>query len=60
MLLVTHPPAFGGQPLPGTHGRQGTEDRHQIPLTPNLYPKYGKPALFVEEGDSFHESGYLL
>jgi hypothetical protein len=60
VLLVPDPPAFGSQPLPSTHGRQGAKDRHLVPLASDLYPKYGEPALFIEEGDPLYESGDLF
>ena len=32
VLFIPDPPSFCGQPLPGAHRRQGTEDGYQVPL----------------------------
>jgi hypothetical protein len=60
VLLVPDPPTFSGQPLPGAHRRQGAKDRNLVPLAADLYPEYGEPALFIEEGDPLYESGDLF
>src|ERR1035441_6237044 len=60
VLLIPDPPSLCGQPLPRTHRRQGAEDGHQISLSANLHAKHSEPALLVEEGDPFYETGDLF
>ena len=60
VLFVSDPPALGLQPLPGSYGRQRTQDRDLIALPSDFYPKHTEAVFVVVESDALDQAGDFL
>src|ERR1700687_398019 len=60
MLLVPDPPALCGQPFPGSHGRQRSDDRRLLPLSLCREGEHTEAIFVVVESDALDDPGDFL
>src|ERR1039457_6249726 len=60
VLFVSNPPALGLQPLPGSYGRQRSDDRYLIAVPADFYPEHTEAVFVVVESDALDQAGDFL